>query len=400
MGSALGTLLGQNAGWLLLAVTLVFAAGWFSARRDGRSRTSHGATRDAFRGLNLLLSERQDDAIDAFIQAAQSDPEAAELHFALGNLFRRRGEYERAVRVHRFLLAQSSLTTALREQAQMALSEDYRKAGLFDHAERELRVIAESRDSPHRNTARLALLSIHERLRDWRGAAQLAEELQSAGVGAFAQRIAHYHCEQAEAAQRAADAAGQKAAITAALQIAPFAPRALLLLGEQHLALGEHGAALQAWRELMTQAPAFAPLVARPLTRLAQAAESAQDSKSVREEILTLLRTAQTRSPGMDWLEALMQLEPDAEVRLRWNHEFAARDEAPLLAAAYLAREEAARDSRNTAAATLAQILQRETLALWRYRCASCGFEVKTYFWQCPGCLNWDSFPARRAGEM
>lgn len=382
MSATLGNLLGQNAGWLLLAVTLVFAAGWFSARRDGRGRGHKGATRDAFRGLNLLLNEKQDDAIDAFIQAAQSDPEAAELHFALGNLFRRRGEYERAVRVHRFLLAQSSLTHALREQAQMALAEDYRRAGLFDHAERELRVIGESRDSPHRNTARLALLGIHERLRDWRGAARLAEELQSEGVGAFAQRIAHYHCEQAEAAQRAADTAGQQSAIAAALQTAPFAPRALLLLGEQRLAQGEHSAALQAWRELMTQAPAFAPLSARPLTRLAEAAAD------LRAEILTLLRTAQTRSPGMDWLEALMQLEPEAAERVRLANEFAARNEAPLLAAAFLAREEAARDKDNATASALAQMLQRETLALWRYRCASCGFEVKTYFWQCPGCLD------------
>src|SRR5512139_3246721 len=123
--------------WLLWGLPIAFALGWFASRLDLRQlRIENRQTPKAyFRGLNFLLNEQQDQAIDAFIEAVQHDPDTTELHFGLGNLFRRRGDFERAVRVHQHLLERGDLKAADRHRAQHALADDFMKAGLFDRAE-------------------------------------------------------------------------------------------------------------------------------------------------------------------------------------------------------------------------------------------------------------------------
>ena len=142
-----------------------------------------------FKGLNLLLNEQQDKAIDAFIEAVQRDPDTLDLHFALGNLFRRRGEYERAVRVHQHLLGRADLPQGERDRARHALAQDFMKAGLFDRAEE---AFAGLEGTSFDTEARLALLNLHERSRDWRAAVDIAQKLERSGTGSFASRIAHY----------------------------------------------------------------------------------------------------------------------------------------------------------------------------------------------------------------
>ena len=126
--------------WLLLGLPLAFVLGWLASRFDLRQLRleNRQAPKAYFRGLNFLLNEQQDQAIDAFIEAVQNDPDTSELHFALGNLFRRRGEYERAVRVHEHLLSRGDLSRADRHRAQHALALDFLKAGLLDRAEEAL----------------------------------------------------------------------------------------------------------------------------------------------------------------------------------------------------------------------------------------------------------------------
>ena len=123
--------------WLLLGLPLTFALGWVASRFDVRQwqREEKGSPKAYYKGLNLLLNEQHDKAIDAFIEAVQQDPDTSDLHFALGNLFRRRGEYERAVRVHEHLLNRADLPKTERDRAQHALAQDFMKAGLFDRAE-------------------------------------------------------------------------------------------------------------------------------------------------------------------------------------------------------------------------------------------------------------------------
>ena len=195
--------------WLLWGLPLAFGLGWFASRLDLRQLRIENrlAPKAYFRGLNFLLNEQQDQAIDAFIEAVQNDPDTSELHFALGNLFRRRGEYERAVRVHEHLLSRADLSRADRHRAQHALALDFLKAGLLDRAEEALRKLE---GTAYEEQALLALLAIYERSRDWVQASEIARKLDAAGTGQFAGRQAHYLCEQAASAGRgrAAAAAG------------------------------------------------------------------------------------------------------------------------------------------------------------------------------------------------
>jgi len=185
-----------DASLILMGLPIAFGLGWLASRFDMRQLRieNRQAPKAYFKGLNFLLNEQQDQAIDAFIEAVQSDPDTSELHFALGNLFRRRGEYERAVRVHEHLLARGDLTDDERDRAQHALALDYLKAGLLDRAEAALLKLEGTRFEAQ---ARLALLANYERSRDWTLAAEIARKLEAAGQGSFAGRLAHYLCEQA-----------------------------------------------------------------------------------------------------------------------------------------------------------------------------------------------------------
>jgi len=194
--------------WALLGLPVAFALGWMASRLDLRQwkREQRESPKAYFKGLNFLLNEQQDKAIDAFIEAVQHDPDTSDLHFALGNLFRRRGEYERAVRVHEHLLNRADLPAAERDRAQHGLAQDYMKAGLFDRAEEAWKALE---GTAFDTEARLALLTLHERSRDWRAAVDDAQKLERTGAtGSYASRIAHYWCElalEADAKCHAAD---------------------------------------------------------------------------------------------------------------------------------------------------------------------------------------------------
>lgn len=205
--------------WILLGLPVAFVLGWLASRLDLRQLRieNRQAPKAYFKGLNYLLNEQQDQAIDAFIEAVQNDPDTSELHFALGNLFRKRGEYERAVRVHEHLLSRGDLNQADRDRAQHALALDFLKAGLLDRAEGALRKLE---GTAFEGQARLALLAIYERSRDWVQASEVARKLGAAGEGHFGARVAHYLCEQATAM---ADADSEPL-LRQAMELAPDAP--------------------------------------------------------------------------------------------------------------------------------------------------------------------------------
>ena len=297
--------------WLLwLALGLGgggFVLGWLASRLDARQyrRERQDSPKVYYKGLNLLLNEQHDKAIDAFIEAVQQDPDTSELHFALGDLFRKRGEYERAVRVHQHLLGRADLSKAERDQAQHGLAQDYMKAGLFDRAEEAYEALA---GTSFDTEARLALLDLHERSRDWRAAVAVAEQLEKSGSGSFASRIAHYHCELA----LEADAAGQRDAAESELALArdaaPTDARPLVLSGEQAAARGDHAPALRWWNTLMSVRPAAFNLVAR---RYATSALAAGDGGGA----LGRLQTLYDKAPTLDLLQAIAMLQPDDGLR-------------------------------------------------------------------------------------
>ncbi len=378
--------------WILIGLPLAFALGWIASRLDLRQlRLAHRqAPRAYFRGLNYLLNEQQDQAIDAFIEAVQNDPDTSELHFALGNLFRRRGEYDRAVRVHEHLLARADLSTSDRQRAQHGLALDFLKAGLLDRAEDALRKLE---GSPYEGQARLARLAIYERSREWPEAAQVAEQLERSGEANFSIRQAHYRCEQAREAFAQGDTDQALALLQSTVRDIPQAPRARILLGQLLLTRQQAAESLAVLRPLFEQHDPTAPLAAASLAKAAQAC--GQESQT-----LALLQDFYQQQASLDVLEALVTLSSPAglvspEARQQFLQHL--QKQPSLLAAT---RWLAAAPAQEAVPAPVQKALDTATRPLARYRCAACGFEAKEHFWHCPGCQAWDSYPPRRVEEL
>ena len=381
--------------WLLIGLPVVFALGWMAARIDLRQlrRERSDNPRAYFKGLNLLLNEQQDKAIDAFIEAVQNDPDTAELHFALGNLFRRRGEFERAVRVHQHLLQRGDLKSADRDRAQHALAQDYMKAGLFDRAETAYRALE---GTVFDRESRLALLSLYERSREWSRAAAVAAALEQSGAGSFASRVAHYECEQALEADAQGRSEEAQAALDRARAAAPEAPRPMLLAGQRHSKAGAPADALRAWDAMLREHPGQFLLVASDYARAAIAGDQAT---AAREVLSTLL----ARQPAIELLQALQVLDgqpggPGGGITLSRLRQFLAAH--PSLSAADMLLAQPPATWGDEGLAGLRNAVSRAAKPLQRYRCAACGFEAQHYHWQCPGCLSWDSYPTQRIDAL
>lgn len=378
---------------ILLALPIVFVLGWIASRLDMRQlrMENRQAPKAYFKGLNFLLNEQQDQAIDAFIEAVQNDPDTSELHFALGNLFRRRGEYERAVRVHQHLLSRGDLSLDDRHRAQHGLALDYLKAGLLDRAEEALLKLEGTRFEAQ---SRLALLANYERSRDWEHAAQIAQKLESCGQGSFKGRLSHYLCEQAMACMVANDPTQALAHLTQAMHIAPDAPRPRIDMAA--LQSQQDNAALAC--ETLTQALATAPAaVALIAPRLAQYAIACGQGPRA----LARLKALYSHTPSLDVLDAIVALEAASGAPTATAREWYARhleSEPSLVAAAkWIAGEKLEHEQFHP---QVQRALDQAVKPLTRYRCAACGFEAKQHFWQCPGCQAWDSYPARRVEEL
>ncbi len=374
---------------LLVGLPLAFALGWLASRLDLRQMRveNRQSPKAYFRGLNFLLNEQQDQAIDAFIEAVQNDPDTSELHFALGNLFRRRGEYDRAVRVHEHLLARGDLTQVERDRAQHALALDFLKAGLLDRAEAAL---SKLEGTAHEQDARLALLAIYERSRDWGRASDVAARLESSNHSSFATRQAHYLCERAQAEVAAGQPQAALQMLERARELAPQSPRPLIEQAQLLSQQGQVPAALQTLLRLREAAPRALPLAAGLMARLAE-------QSGERARVQQILIEAQQQQPSIDLVQAIVQLEPDPQQARQWFLQHLKTEPSLVAAGRWLSGEALMRDEQAQGAA---RAIERACGPLMRYRCAACGFEAKQHFWHCPGCQAWDSYPARRIEEL
>ncbi|GAA4329916.1 lipopolysaccharide assembly protein LapB [Variovorax defluvii] len=388
--------------WLLLGLPLAFVLGWLASRFDLRQLRieNRQAPKAYFRGLNFLLNEQQDQAIDAFIEAVQNDPDTQELHFALGNLFRRRGEYQRAVRVHEHLLGRGDLSRADRDRAQHALAQDFLRAGLLDRAEAALQKLEGTR---YENEARLALLAIYERSREWEQAAAVAQKLDEAEQASYSVRRAHHLCEKAAEQAAAGDLADAEHLLAQASALAPQAPRPAIDTAALKLRHGDAAGAYETLAALCDTAPLALPLYAAMLQQAAVASQRGG-------EALLILQRRYAESPSIDVLEAIMALggtpmlpddlvtEEAAVPEPRDGYIAHLSHQTSLVAASrWLAGERFAHEQYRK---PVQRALDQAARPLLRYRCAACGFEAHQHFWHCPGCQAWDSYPPRRVEEL
>jgi lipopolysaccharide biosynthesis regulator YciM len=263
------------------------------------------------------------------------------------------------------------------------------KAGLFDRAEAAYRALE---GTPFETEARLALLGLYERSRDWKAAAEMAAKLEKTGTGSFATRIAHHWCEVALDADERGQAAEADEALRRAREVAPHAARPLVLAGQRHAKAGRPAEALELWNELRRRNPPAFLLVARDYAQSASAIGQG-------EAALAALKSLYDRQPSIDLLHAMALLDPSPFTGRQRLADHLASQPTSLSAALDLLQQPPEAWS-GEALQGVRHAVARAVKPLQRYRCAACGFEAQHYFWQCPGCLSWDSYPPVRVEEL
>lgn len=382
--------------WWLLGIPVFFALGWIAARVDINQLVSESRSlpRGYFKGLNFLLNEQPDKAIDAFIEVVQLDPETVELHFALGNLFRRRGETERAIRVHQNLLARPDLAQEHQVHAQYELGQDYLKAGLLDRAEESFNLLV---DTAYSAQARRALLEIYQREKEWPRAIEAAHALQESGAGSRQREIAQFYCElaQDELVHTHLDAATSW--LGKALAADRNNVRATLLLGDVHLARGDIEGALLVWRRVEQQSVPHVALVAQRLMDGYRALGRPQEG-------LNLLESYLAEASSIDLLEVVFKavLELDGVDIANQLVSDELRRTPTLLGLDKLleARLMEARPEVRPELSLVKNLVHGYAQKLARYQCSHCGFKARQFYWQCPGCSQWETYPPRRTEEL
>ena len=382
--------------WWLLGIPVFFSLGWIAARVDIKQLLSESRTlpRGYFKGLNLLLNEQPDKAIDAFIEVVQLDPETIELHFALGNLFRRRGETERAIRIHQNLLARADLKPEMRSQVQFELGQDYLKAGLLDRAEEAFDSLANTLLEPE---ARRALLEIYQREKEWKRAIQAAEALQASGAGSRQKEIAHYYCELAQDELVQTNPAAALATLEKAIAVDRSSVRATILMGDAYMALGDPDAAIRTWLRVEQQSASHVGLVAQRLMDAYKAAGRPQEG-------INLLRHYLTEAASIDLMEVAFKAELDEHgVEAAYKivgHELHRTPTLLGLDKWLEARSMTVPPEYMSELTMVKSVVHGYAQKLARYQCSYCGFKARQFYWQCPGCSHWETYPPRRSEEL
>jgi lipopolysaccharide biosynthesis regulator YciM len=406
--------------WWLLALPLVFGLGWMAARFDVRQLMSEqGALpRSYFKGLNFLLNEQPDKAIDAFVEVARLDPETTELHFALGALFRRRGETERAIRVHQNLATRPDLPDPEREHALYELGQDFLRAGLLDRAEESLRRLM---SGPYEASAKRVLLELYEVEKEWRKAIDAAREIQALNQQDYSLQIAQFCCELAQESLQRKEPEAAIEWLEQALRENPKNVRARMLLGDVAMAAGDARGALRHWLSIESQDAAFLPLVADRVVKayreLGEAGEAIDWLRGLLKtglaaELLDTAYRAELELNGPEAAVAVMReqlrRQPSLLALTRYFDAQAARAaQAAQAAEVALAGEGEAAPATPEAGPEQAQevaairdLLQLRTRNLARYTCRECGFRARLFYWQCPGCNRWETYAPRRSEAL
>ncbi len=373
--------------WLFLLLPVAAASGWWMAMRSQKRHHPMQPPPKAptfFCGLNYLLNEQPDKAIDVFLQLAQVDHETIETHLALGALFRRRGEVERAIRIHQDLSARSELTADQRGVAIYELGRDYLAAGLFDRAEHLFQELAGGQVL--RQAALRGLIDIYQQEKDWARCLSTALQLQSLDCTSIHSEIAQFHCELAQAALNRGTLESARQHLAAAQQADPDCMRALLLQAQMAFADGDAQAALQHYHQVAARSPRYVPAILPGLLscyrRLGYATVAselerlfrAQPSPPLMLELSTALEREQGSSAAREFLTAYLAERADLSGVER------------LLAL----RQP---DTQSSDAVVLGVV--RYLLALQPvYQCDQCGFEAQDLHWQCPSCKSWGSLKA------
>lgn len=392
-------------GLIALLVLLPAAAGsgwmarlrWEKNRERDREKPSASVHADYLRGISYLVNEDADRAIETFIRVLEVDDETAETHLALGNLFRRQGDIDRALRLHQNLIARPHLAPSHRNQARYELARDYLKAGVLDRAEDLFTGLIEYKAFAQRSLT--GLITIHEQVRDWEQAIAATQRLERVRGASLRPIIAQYHCELAEQAAAGGDGAEAYRRLKLARQAYRGCARISLIAGRIAEGNREYRSAIRAYREVLTQDIAFASEILAPMRRCFEASDDAAG-------YLDFLQTFMVEVEGVAGHVAYAEyLERDHRIDEAIAHLSRYLQSDASWIGFYHLLELASADQRSQLTGpldslrqSLARIIDREPI----YRCGQCGFSGRYLHWQCPSCRQWNTMAPRhdiRPGE-
>jgi lipopolysaccharide assembly protein B len=375
---------------IIVLLPLVFIAGWRAARLFGRRRERDAHRNpiraDYYRGLNYLLEEQPDKAIEVFIRMVEVDSDTVETHFALGSLFRRRGEVDRAIRIHQNLIARPNLNRNQRHQALFALAEDYMRAGLLDRAESLFLELTDVRN--YMRPALERLITIYEQQKDWEQAILMARKLELASGKPQYERVAQYHCELAEIHLERNDLRQARRYLKRAEMFDRRNVRADIVRAELMRAEGNPRAAIRSLRRALESDISLSleilPMLAHVFRDTGQERGFSHLLENLRrgsEEAVAQVALAAIIDPGIN--------DPVAEACIAEYLQKAPGLKGFSELVELLTGEDI--QSTDIALQPLRNALQRLLEASPRHRCHECGFVARHLMWQCPSCRNWNS---------
>ena len=380
--------------WWLLALPLFFSLGWIAARVDLKQLLAESTALPAayFKGLNFLITNQHDKAIEAFSEAVQANTDSLELHFALGSLFRRRGEVDRAINLHLNLLTKKQLEPQQKLAVTAELAQDYLKAGLFDRAEELFETLDDDR---YRQPALRALLEIYVREREWERAIKAATELERLSGVPFRVEISHYYCEMAVKSKLANDTHSARFELDLALNANKNCVRANVLLGDLEAESGEHKAAISTWKRIEFQKPEYLGLIAPKLLASFRAINATNEGLTL---LNTYLQTYQLNSLLNVLYEATLAEEGAENATTLARTELIKKPSLNTLDLLLQARaivETGQPKQSNLQDTQLMQQAVRHAIGnKTAYHCEQCGFKAKYHHWQCPACNAWEALPS------
>jgi lipopolysaccharide biosynthesis regulator YciM len=369
--------------WLLLPVAA--ASGWWTATRRTRATAPH-LPPDYFRGIDFLLNVQPDKAIGVFTRMVEIDSDTVEPHFALGSLFRRQGETERAIRIHQNLIARPQLPRAQHDRALLELARDYTEAGLLDRAEQLFRELLER--EPRNATARALLVDIYEQEREWEKAIEAAPDARAAGE--WRRAVAHFHCELAEQALKAGDFPRVRRLVRRACASDRECVRASLLAGESARAQDDHKAAIRALRRVEKQDPRFFCEAVEALLDRYERLGRGREAAAYLREVAPSQRVFRAVLAAARGLARLGQADEARGLMLAHI-----RAHPSLPGVAHLVESLSARAERAEELETARKALEEMLDMTAAYHCEKCNYTGNTLRWQCPSCRSWGTIVPR-----
>ena len=374
-----------NIFWLLLPVAAL--SGWWIGRlNQEKERSPKNIHPEYFKGLNFVLNEQPDKAIEVFIRMTEVDSETVETHLALGNLFRRRGEVDRAIRVHQNLIARPTLNQDQRAHALLELGMDYMRSGLLDRAEKLFLELVNL--DLYLNEAYSHLLEIYQQEKDWENAISVAKKNEIISGENFSPIIAQFYCEIAENDLNIGKINNAKEKIDDAISFNSKCVRASIIEARIFQLKGKIDYAIKSYKRLELQDSTYITEVISPLY-------DCYKEKGNINEFIKYLRELVKKYSNIDTLLTLTELIAEYESEdVAINFVFQELRNRPTVQGVDKLVEYTLNKSEGVTYEYLSTIKQLTTKLIEKkptYKCSNCGFDAKMLHWQCPGCKHWES---------